>query len=62
MHLLLPINLKKGEFYLNKDIKEKIIYEEDTKNYGEFITSYFAWVPLDKQKEIVERLENIDRK
>ncbi len=47
---------------MNKDIKEKIIYEEDTTNYGEFITSYFAWVPLDKQKEIVERLENIDRK
>ena len=53
---------KRGEIYLNKDIKEKIIYEEDTTNYGEFITSYFAWVPLDKQKEIVERLENIDRK
>ena len=47
---------------MSKDIKEKIIYEDDTTNYGEFITSYFAWVPLDKQKEIVERLENIDRK
>ena len=46
---------------MNKDIKEKIIYEEDTTNYGEFITSYFAWVPLDKQKEIVERLDKFDK-
>mgnify|MGYP000136302819 CR=1 FL=1 len=27
---------------------------EDTTMYGEFITSYFAWVPLSKQKEKVE--------
>lgn len=30
---------------------------EDTTMYGEFITSYFAWVPLSKQKEKVEELE-----
>ena len=27
--------------------------------YGEFITSYFAWLPLSTQKEKTEELENI---
>lgn len=35
---------------------------EDTTKYGEFITSYFAWVPLPEQKEKVEKLENITKK
>ena len=30
--------------------------------YGEFISSYFAWVSLPKQKEKVEELENITKK
>lgn len=34
---------------------------EDTTKYGEFITSYFAWVPLPEQKEKVEKLENITK-
>lgn len=29
--------------------------------YGEFIPTYYAWVGLEKQKEIVERLENITK-
>ena len=43
--------------------KETIKYGEeeveDTTKYGEFVTSYFAWVPMSKQKENVEKLENI---
>ncbi len=35
---------------------------EDITRYGEFISSYFAWVGLDKQKEIVNRLENMTNK
>lgn len=35
---------------------------EDTTMYGEFVTSYFAWVPLSKQKEKVEELENMTNK
>lgn len=35
---------------------------EDTTKYGEFISSYFAWVPLPEQKEKVEKLENITKK
>ena len=34
----------------------------DTTMYGEFITSYFAWVPLSKQKEKVEELEKMTNK
>ncbi len=29
--------------------------------YGEFIPSFYTWVGLDEQKEIVERLENITK-
>ena len=48
----------------NKEkIHEKITYEigEDSTKYGEFISSYFAWVPLTKQKKIVDKLENITK-
>ena len=30
--------------------------------YGEFVTSYFAWLPIGKQKERAEELSNITRK
>ena len=32
---------------------------EDTTKYGEFISSYFAWVSLPKQKEKVEKRSKI---
>ena len=35
---------------------------EDTTKYGEFISSYFAWVSLPEQKEKVEKLQNITKK
>ena len=46
-----------------KKIQEKIIYEigEDYTQYGEFISSYFAWIPLPEQKKIVNKLENITK-
>lgn len=48
-----------------KEEKEKQVEEataevgEDATKYGEFISSYFAWVSLPEQKEKVEKLENI---
>ncbi len=36
--------------------------EEDTTKYGEFISSYFAWITLEKQKETAKNLENITKK
>lgn len=35
---------------------------EDTTKYGEFISSYFAWIPLPTQKEKVEEMEKITKK
>ena len=35
---------------------------EDATKYGEFISSYFAWVSLPNQKEKVEELENMTKK
>ena len=35
---------------------DKNEFEHVTK-YGEFVTSYFAWIPTEKQKEIVKKLE-----
>ena len=35
---------------------------EDATKYGEFISSYFAWVSLPQQKEKAEELEDITKK
>lgn len=35
---------------------------EDATKYGEFISTYFAWVSLPQQKEKVEELQDITKK
>lgn len=45
----------------NKKSENKEI-QGDTTNYGEFVTSYFAWVPLPVQKEKAEEMENMTKK
>lgn len=38
--------------------------EEENQNvtkYGEFISSYFAWLNLDKQKKNADKLSNITK-
>lgn len=48
-----------------KENKEKVEGEEvgeDTTKYGEFISSYFAWISLPQQKEKVEELQNMTKK
>lgn len=37
-------------------------YIEDTTKYGEFISSYFAWVSPAEQRRNVEKLEKITNK
>ena len=44
---------------MHKEQNEKYEIGEDATRYGEFITSYFAWLPLSVQKEKVKDLENI---
>ena len=40
----------------NKDLENmELEIGEDTTKYGEFVSSYFAWVSLPKQKEKVEK-------
>lgn len=34
---------------------------EDATKYGEFISSYFAWVSLPQQKEKVEELQDMTK-
>ena len=34
---------------------------EDASKYGEFISSYFAWISLAKQKERAEHLEEVTK-
>ncbi len=36
--------------------------DEDKTKYGEFVSSYFAWLTLEEQKEIVRKLEKITEK
>lgn len=42
--------------------EEKYEVGEDTTKYGEFVSSYFAWLSLPKQKEKAEELQNITNK
>ena len=46
---------EKGMEFIMKEI------DENTSKYGEFITSYFAWLPLTKQKDRAEELEKISK-
>ena len=46
---------KKESSKINKEIGE------DTTKYGEFVSTYFAWLPLQKQKERANELDNITK-
>ncbi len=35
---------------------------EDTTQFGEFVSSYFAWVPLPDQKEKAKKMANMTKK
>ena len=41
------------------DISKKYEIGEDATQYGEFITSYFAWIPISVQKEKAEEWESM---
>ncbi len=54
--------MNKDKSYKNYKSKKGISEDkEDTTKYGEFVSSYFSWVSLDKQKEKVDELENITK-
>ena len=35
---------------------------EDATQFGEFVSSYFAWIPLPKQKEKTEEMSEMTKK
>lgn len=45
-----------------KDDKEEIGVGEDSTKYGEFISSYFAWISLKNQKAKAKELEDMTNK
>ena len=46
---------------MKEEIGELEEYEDVTK-YGEFVSSYFAWLTLDRQKQKAEEIENITKR
>ncbi len=44
-----------------KNKNEKESKDSNKTKYGEIIPSFFAWIPLGKQKERVEKLEKIEK-
>ena len=47
---------------LDKNNIKEVEVEEDATKYGEFVSSYFAWVSLPEQKEKVEKLQKMTKK
>lgn len=52
---------KQGQTSKMKEEIGQIEESEDVTKYGEFISSYFAWLTLDKQKQKAEEMENITK-
>ena len=45
----------------NMEIAVHEVGEDNTK-YGEFVSTYFAWIPLSKQKERTIEMEEMTKK
>ena len=43
----------------NKQIHPEV--GEDTTKYGEFVSSYFAWIPLPEQKEKADKMTKMTK-
>ena len=41
---------------------KKNINENKDNNYGEYICSYFGWIPISKQKDRAEELDKMTKK
>ena len=46
---------------VNKDLEQKYEVGEDSTKYGEFISSYFAWISLPNQKERAKELNDMTK-
>ena len=54
---------QRGDFIMDKKKNKigNIENQEDVTKYGEFVSSYFAWMTLEKQKENTEKLEDMTK-
>lgn len=41
--------------------KKNISFKEDKTKYGEFVSSYFQWIPVSEQKKRAEELDNMTK-
>ena len=51
-------NVGHGGGEINSDRNEHV---EDTTKYGEFISSYFAWLPPEKQKKRAKEIDDMTK-
>ena len=51
--------MKKDDKKFAKEEIENLERYEDVTKYGEFVSSYFAWISLEEQKNRVDNLVNI---
>lgn len=50
---------KQGQTKKMKEEIGKLEETEDVTKYGEFVSSYFAWLTLDKQKKKANEMQNM---
>lgn len=55
-------NKIKGKDQTTKEEIGNIEEEEDVTKYGEFVSSYFAWLTLERQKKQTRKMENMTNK
>ena len=48
-------------YYGGMNMDDDDILDEDTTKYGEFISSYFVWIPISKQKKRAEELQDMTK-
>lgn len=53
--------MSKNTYEDKKEIKHSISEIEDATKYGEFVSSYFAWLTLDRQKKKAKDMENMTK-
>ena len=54
-------NKKAQTSQMKEEIGDLEIFEDVTK-YGEFVSSYFAWLTLEKQKQKADEMESMTEK
>lgn len=53
--------MSKNNYEDNKKNRYNVNETEDTTKYGEFISSYFAWISLERQKKQAKQMEEMTK-